>query len=169
MAIVRGIGNWAKVYKPSIAKDGFSSQYQIDVVVTDKEAARIKDEYGIVARKKDNELVVKVKTEALDKDGFTPNDPPVVVDAGRVEMKTPIGNGSKVNVSFYPHAWKYAGKTGVSAILKAVQVVELVKLEQSGLDDFVEEAGYKDESKSKPSSTSDSNDAPFDTNVFDDE
>ena len=37
-----------------------------------------------------------------------------------------IGNGSTVNVLYAPFAWEMNGKSGTSAILKKVQVVDLV-------------------------------------------
>jgi len=39
---------------------------------------------------------------------------------------TLVGNGSDVNVLFKTFEWEYAGKSGVSADLQAVQVVNLI-------------------------------------------
>ena len=47
-----------------------------------------------------------------------------------------IANGSKVNVLYSTFEWKYAGKQGVSADLKKVQVVELIPYEEK--EDFDE-------------------------------
>jgi hypothetical protein len=39
---------------------------------------------------------------------------------------TLIGNGSKVNVHYTTYEWEFKGRAGVSADLRAVQVVELI-------------------------------------------
>jgi hypothetical protein len=72
-------------------------------------------------------------------------DPPKVVDA----LKKPlprgvlVGNGSTVKVVYDPFEWTYKNKAGVSAGLRIVQVIELVKFEGgSGLDDLEEEEGF---------------------------
>lgn len=50
---------------------------------------------------------------------------------------TIIGNGSICNVQYMERAWEYAGKTGVTATLVGVQVVELVEYTGStGSDEF---------------------------------
>ena len=41
-------------------------------------------------------------------------------------MGTLIGNGSEVNVLYSTYDWEYAGKSGVSADLRAVQVTNLI-------------------------------------------
>ena len=70
---------------------------------------------------------------------------PIVLDA----LKEPwdgrkIGNGSKVRVLYNPRAWTYAGKEGVTADLKKVQIVDLIPYaDASGSDEFdVVEGGY---------------------------
>jgi len=48
-----------------------------------------------------------------------------------------------VNVKAVPFEWDYAGKTGVSADLAAVQVVDLIEYAGSGVGDFdVVKGGY---------------------------
>ena len=71
-----------------------------------------------------------------------------------------LGNGSMVKVSFYPKEWKYANRSGVRAVLKDVQVLELV--EYIPKDEFDEEDGYvssnvvaSDQTKTDSSASSD--------------
>ena len=54
-----------------------------------------------------------------------------------------IANGSVVNVKAIPYDWNYAGKSGVSADLAAVQVVDFIEYTGSQVEDFnVVEGGY---------------------------
>lgn len=54
-----------------------------------------------------------------------------------------IANGSVVNVKAVPYDWNYAGKSGVSADLAAVQVVDFIEYTGSQVEDFdVVEGGY---------------------------
>ena len=51
--------------------------------------------------------------------------------------ETNIGNGSVCNVQYMERPWEYAGKTGITATLVGVQVMELVEYEGSaGGDEF---------------------------------
>jgi hypothetical protein len=45
---------------------------------------------------------------------------------------TAIGNGSVCNVQYMERPWEYAGKTGVTATLVGLQVMELVEYEGTG-------------------------------------
>ena len=59
-----------------------------------------------------------------------------------------VGNGSKVNVLYTTYEWKYAGKEGVSADLKKVQVVELIPYQGDADDAFdVIPDGYSSDEK----------------------
>ena len=54
-----------------------------------------------------------------------------------------IANGSVVNVKAVPYDWDYAGKSGVSADLAAVQIVDFIEWTGSQVEDFdVVEGGY---------------------------
>ena len=58
----------------------------------------------------------------------------MVVDGQKNTFKDLIGNGSIVNVMYTPFAWEMNGKSGVTPILKKVQVVDLVAY--AGAEDF---------------------------------
>ena len=53
-----------------------------------------------------------------------------------------VGSGSTVNVKAIPFEWSYAGKSGVSADLAAVQVVDFIEYSSAGEDFDVVEGGY---------------------------
>ena len=73
-----------------------------------------------------------------------PRQAPTVVDSQNNPWdKKLIGNGSVVTVKALPFEWNYAGKSGKSADLAAVQVVELVEYGDKGFD--VVEGGYVNE------------------------
>ena len=65
-----------------------------------------------------------------------------------------IGNGSVVTVKALPFEWNYAGKSGKSADLAGVQVVELVEYGDKDFD--VVEGGYVNKA-----ATEMSDDIPF--------
>ncbi len=44
----------------------------------------------------------------------------------RTMTQTLIGNGSEVNVHYSTYEWEFKGRAGVSADLRAVQVVNLI-------------------------------------------
>ena len=64
---------------------------------------------------------------------------------------TLVGNGSLVKVSFTPREWKMNNRKGVRAVLKDVQVLDLV--EYSPPDEFDVEEGYVSDTPSEASDT----------------
>jgi hypothetical protein len=65
-------------------------------------------------------------------------------------LNTLVGNGSKVNVLYTTYEWKYKGRSGVSADLKKVQVVDLVPYQGDADDAFdVVPDGYSSEKDEK--------------------
>ena len=87
---------------------------------------------------------VTIKRKVMRKDG-TERKAPIVKDSqNNLWDGKKIANGSVVNVKAIPFDWDYAGKTGISADLAAVQVVDFV--EWTGNEDFdVVECGYVNE------------------------
>ena len=120
------------------------------------------EEMGVPIKNKDDERGDFV---TLQKDQFLTNGQelpkPRVIDSKKNDISgTLIGNGSMVKVSFYPKEWKYANRSGVRAVLKDVQVLELV--EYIPKDEFDEEDGYvasdvvaSDQTKTNSSASSD--------------
>ena len=85
---------------------------------------------------------ITLKRKVQGKNGDRPA-PKVVDSQNNLWDKKLIGNGSVITVKALPYEWHYAGKSGISADLAAVQVVELVEY---GDEDFdVVDGGYVNE------------------------
>lgn len=159
--VVQGKAFWASVQSPNTTYDPV---YSVDLVVDLETAKRLKAEGLEVKKKKEGDkgfeagdLVVKFKRKAFKKSG-EPNSAPTVVDAKKNPFSELIGNGSVVKVSYTPFEWSYAGKSGTTGWLNAVQVIEHVPYEGGfGVDEFESEEG----TDSKPE-LSDFDDSPFD-------
>ena len=82
---------------------------------------------------------VTLKRKVLRKDGSRRQAPSVKDSQNNPWDNKLIGNGSTVNVKALPFDWNYAGKTGRSADLTAVQVVDLIEY---GNDFDVVDGGY---------------------------
>ena len=110
MPTVEGKAYWASVTRPNTT---FDPVYQIDLAVDDKTAEEFKGK-GVSVKQDERGSVVKFKRKVARADG-TKNPIDVLV-----------GNGSKVKVLYKPFEWKFAGKSGTSLDLQAVQVIDLV-------------------------------------------
>ena len=69
---------------------------------------------------------VTVKRRVRRKDGSLNRAPDLVHGQKRTMTQTLIGNGSEVNVHYTTYEWEFKGRAGVSADLRAVQVVNLI-------------------------------------------
>ena len=135
---------WACVVEPNTKFEEHS--WSIQVVVDDDNRPLI-EKAGIKINNKDDERgdFVTVKRKVLKRDG-TSNRAPFVKDSQNNSWDdTLIGNGSVVRVRAIPYQWKFAGKTGVSADLSAVQVIDLVSYTPQAADFPVVEGGYVNE------------------------
>ena len=123
--VLKGKSHWAKLYQHNASEGKFS----IDLELLDKKDIEFCKGLG---------LKVKTATEEGDKRGTfvsfwgyasLPDGSPKemkVVDASLNKTDVLIGNGSIVNVSFYPKAWEYQKKKGVKGVLTGVQIVDLI-------------------------------------------
>lgn len=163
--VIKGKAFWSKVYEHN-AQDG---KYSLDLSIDDKTAKFLTD------------LGLKVKTTNLkgevDERGthvtfskymtdFDGNKVDLkVMDSQMNPMTELIGNGSEVNIEFYPR--KYGPKSraqGKWGQLEGVQVLELVEY-QSGDALGVVEGGYV-KGQGSPTVTGE---VPFDTSELEDE
>ena len=138
--------HYASVVEPNTT---FEPTWQIDIAL-DEESKKIVEEAGLNIKNKEDDRgeYVTLKRKVLRKDGSrrqapsvkdSQNNPWAVEDEdGKLNYKL-IGNGSTVNVKALPFDWNYAGKTGRSADLTAVQVVALIEY---GNDFDVVDGGY---------------------------
>ena len=130
---------WASVVEPNST---FEPTWQLDLCL-DSDTKALVEEAGLNVRNKDDERgeFVTLKRKVVDSRNNSWDD-------------KLIGNGSVVTVKALPYEWNYAGKSGKSADLAAVQVVELVEYGDKDFD--VVEGGYVNNS-----STEMSDDIPF--------
>ncbi len=133
MSVISGTAYWASLQSPNTK---FEPSWQIEVCKLDAENKAIAEKDNLTIKYDDVKGdYVSIKRKVKRKDGNN-NQPPIVVDAQKRPMLDLIANGSKVNVLYSTFEWKYAGKQGVSADLKKVQVVELIPYEEK--EDFDE-------------------------------
>lgn len=121
-----GIAMWAYTRQPDTK---FDACWRITIVMSDEEAAKLKEVGLKVKRNDDGAYEYKFKRNCdRKKNGevIGKNDPPRVVDAQKNTFVDMIGNGSRVNVQWSPFSWAFKGKKGISADFVAVQVLDLV-------------------------------------------
>ena len=112
MTVVTGKAYWAHVQAPNTA---YEPEWSIDLIVDDNNRSAIEAD-GLTIKNKGDERgdFVHIRQRVKRRDGST----------NATEQL--IGNGSTVNVLYAPFDWEMNGKSGTSAILKKVQVVDLV-------------------------------------------
>ena len=139
MSVINGTAYWASIQSPNTKFE--PHRWSINVGNLDAENKAIAEKDGLNVKTDETKGdYVTIKRKVKRKDG-NDNTPPVIVDAQKRPMLDLIGNGSKVNVLYTTYEWKYAGKEGVSADLKKVQVVDLITYEEREDFDVVSD-GY---------------------------
>ena len=140
MSVISGDAYWAHVITPN-TKFNPDGEWSIEVCNLDKANKKVAETAGLTIKNKGDERgdFVTLKQYARTKDG-TPRAISVK-DSQRNAFPSDkrVGNGSKVNVSYFPKEYTVYGG-GVKGYLNAVQVTDLVEY---SMDDFgVVEGGY---------------------------
>ena len=139
---VTGKCHYASLVEPNTK---FEPVWSIQVEVNDDNRSIIEEaELSIANKGDDRGDFVTIKRKVLRKDG-TQRQGPVVKDSQNNNWDGKlIANGSTVNVKAIPFDWSYAGKSGVSADLAAVQIIDFIEYSSAGSgDDFdVVPGGY---------------------------
>ena len=142
--IISGTAFWAHVLTPNTRFDP-DGEWSIEICNLDATNKKIAEGDGLSIKNKSDDRgdFVCLKQYARTRDGIPRGMP--VKDSLRNPFPTEkrIGNGSKVNASYFPRAYKEYGG-GVKGCLLGVQVVDLV--EYSGDDFDVVENGYVNDS-----------------------
>ena len=133
MPVLNGKAYWASVVTPNTTFDE-DGVYSIDLAVDEEnKKSAVAEGLSIKNKGDDRGDFVTIKRKAKRKDG-SPNKAPDIMD----NMKSPlqntlIGNGSTVNVLFKTYEWSHkpTNRSGKSADLQAVQVVNLIPYEGS--------------------------------------
>lgn len=124
MSIIQGTAYWASITQPNTK---FEPTWCIDVANLDAKAKKILKADGLADKIKnlgdDRGDFIKI-TQKVEKRNGDIFEPPKVVDGMKRPFTDLVGNGSKVAVKYLVREWEYAGKSGTTADLKAVQVLE---------------------------------------------
>jgi len=151
MTVVKGKAYWASVQQPNTT---YEPEWGIDILVDDGNRAALEAD-GLTIKNKGDDRgdFVHIRQKVTRRDG-SQNEAPTVVDAQKQPFTGLIGNGSVVNVMYTPFPWEMNGKSGVSPLLKKVQVVDLVEYKAG--EDFDVEDGFT--ASDAPSATAELND-----------
>ena len=116
--------NWVKVDQP-VSPFG-APQWEVQIATTDKAVADVWSANFMKVKEVDGKFVSNLKRKALKADG-SPMDPVRVVSADKSQLtdRRSIGNGSVGNVIVWQSPYEYAGRSGVSTSLTAIQVTKL--------------------------------------------
>jgi|TARA_B100001123_G_C15213777_1_gene988366 hypothetical protein len=121
----------------------FDPVWTIQIEVNDENRSAIEGANLPITNKGDDrgDFVI-IKRKVFRKDG-SERQAPIVKDSQNNPWNNKlIGNGSLVNVKAIPYEWNYAGKTGISADLAAVQVVDFIEYTPSREDFDPVDGGY---------------------------
>jgi hypothetical protein len=142
---ITGKCHYASIIEPNTK---FEPVWSIQIEVDDNNRSVIESAGLPIANKGDDRGdFVTIKRKVARKDG-TSRQGPLVKDSQNNNWDGKlIANGSVVNVKAVPFEWNYAGKSGVSADLAAVQVVDFIEYTSGAGNDFeVVPGGYVTES-----------------------
>jgi len=137
--VISGQAYWSHVIRPN-TKFNPDGEYSIEICNLDAKNKKVAEGDGLTIKNKDDDRgdFVTLKQYARTKDGSPRKIS--VKDSQRNPFPNDklIGNGSKVNVSYFPKEYTVYGG-GVKGYLNAVQVVDLVEYKT---DDFDVVDGY---------------------------
>ena len=140
---ISGKCHYASIIEPNTK---FDPVWSIQVEVNDDNRSVIEGA-GLPINNKDDDRgdFVTIKRKVLRADGSQRSAPFVKDSQNNPWNGKLIANGSTVNVKATPYEWNYAGKSGVSADLAAVQVVDFIEYTRADQDFEPVEGGYVQE------------------------
>ena len=146
---ITGKCHYASITEPNTK---FDPVWSIQVEVTD-DNREVVEKSGLKVANKGDERgdFVTIKRKVHRKDGSQRNAP-LVMDSqnNRWNNDKKIANGSNVNVKAIPYEWDYAGKSGISADLAAVQIVDFIEYSGNQQDFAPVDGGYVQEAEAVP-------------------
>jgi hypothetical protein len=136
--IIDGISYWASVIQPNTRFDnGTGGTWTIDVCQLDEDTKDLLQSLELPVKNRNDERgdFISIKQPVRNRKTGQPFTPPTVID-GNLNPITDklIGNGSKVKVKFRPYPWNFNGRSGISAGLISVQVIDLVEYDSEGAE-----------------------------------
>jgi len=122
--IITGKVYWASLVEPNMT---YEPTWRVDVVL-DPATKKIVEGDGLTVYNKGDDRgdYVSLKRKVFKGDG-SKREAPEVVDAQTKRWNGQlIGNGSLCNIKYKPYDWNRNGKSGFSAELVSVQVIDLI-------------------------------------------
>ena len=144
--LIKGKVFWASVVEPNTTFE--PACWQVDVCIEDEETREKLESIGLTIKNKGDDRgdFFSAKRKTTKKDG-SDRDAPRIIDAKRNPWDNRlIGNGSVAKVKIQPFDYNYAGKSGVSSDLMAMQVIDLVEYGDPSTD-FQDEDGFSIDSE----------------------
>ncbi len=146
---ITGKCHYASITEPNTK---FDPVWSIQVEIND-DNREVVEKSGLKVANKGDERgdFVTIKRKVHRKDG-TQRNAPLVMDSqnNRWNNDKKIANGSTVNVKAIPYEWDYAGQSGVSADLAAVQIVDFIEYSGNQQDFAPVDGGYVQEAEAVP-------------------
>ena len=132
--IVEGTGYWASIKTPNTT---FEPVYTINLVVEQEVADDFASKGHTVKQMNEGPALV-IKRKVNGPNGMVRNAPRLI-DQNKQDINLAVGNGSQVRVQCSEYEWEYAGKSGKSLDLQAVQVIELVEYKAEDGSEFFDD------------------------------
>ena len=122
--IITGKVFWASLVEPNTT---YEPAWQVNVVL-DPATKKIVEGDGLTILNKGDDQgdYITLKRKVLKGDGSKREAPEVVDSQTKPWNGQLIGNGSLCNIKYKPYDWSRNGKSGVSAELVSVQVLDLI-------------------------------------------
>ena len=134
--VIKGTAQWACVHEPN----DLSGKFQVDICQLDKATVKKLEDVGIEVRQGEGDkehkgsfIVAKTKRR------------PKVMDAAKNIWPSNllIGNGSTVKCSVTPFDWTFKKKSGISASLNSLMVIDFKAADMNGTGDLeAEDDGF---------------------------
>tara|TARA_R100000008_G_C3583569_1_gene170409 strand:+ start:116 stop:589 length:474 start_codon:yes stop_codon:yes gene_type:complete len=134
--VIKGTAQWACVHEPN----DLSGKFQVDICQLDKATVKKLEGVGIEVRQGEGDkehkgsfIVAKTKRR------------PKVMDAAKNIWPSNllIGNGSTVKCSVTPFDWTFKKKSGISASLNSLMVIDFKAADMNGTGDLeAEDDGF---------------------------
>ena len=132
--IVEGTAYWASIKTPNTT---FEPVYTINLVVEQSVADDFASR-GHTIKQMDEGPALVIKRKVNGPNGMIRNAPRLL-DQNKQEVNLAVGNGSKVRVQCNEYEWEYAGNTGKSLDLQAVQIIDLIEYKAEDGSEFFDE------------------------------
>jgi hypothetical protein len=130
---------WCKVGSNAGTKYGSEEkEWSVDCICSDKQSKDwVKSEHATKERTtEDGKKFIKLTKNCIKRDGNPAQSIKVIDKHGTDVDPLTVGNGSKANVQYTTFEWEMAGRSGVKAILTALQITDLIEYSGHGVSEF---------------------------------